>query len=95
MYVDVFPPQATTFTITGLNAETPYNFSVNALNLLGESDYADGNAVLTVTTRGERAGTETTWAGLTMMEKYHSQQNRSVKRETGNRDGCRYFHNST
>ncbi|MGH0182240.1 UNVERIFIED_CONTAM: hypothetical protein FKN15_009203 [Acipenser sinensis] len=51
MYVDVFPPQATTFTITGLNAETPYNFSVNALNLLGESDYADGNAVLTVTTR--------------------------------------------
>ncbi|XP_030068963.1 nephrin isoform X2 [Microcaecilia unicolor] len=51
MYVDVFPPQATTFTITGLNPDTPYNFSVNAINILGESDYADGGAVLTVTTQ--------------------------------------------
>ncbi|XP_064425539.1 nephrin [Latimeria chalumnae] len=49
MYVDVFPPQATTFTITGLIADTPYNISVNAINALGESDYADG-AFLTVTT---------------------------------------------
>nr|XP_033770850.1 nephrin isoform X2 [Geotrypetes seraphini] len=51
MYVDVFPPQATTFTITGLNPDTPYNFSVNAINVLGDSDYADGGAVLTVTTQ--------------------------------------------
>ncbi|XP_051776737.1 nephrin [Erpetoichthys calabaricus] len=52
MYVDVFPPQATIFTITGLMAATPYNFSVNSLNAMGESEYADGNAILTVTTKG-------------------------------------------
>uniref|UniRef100_A0A8C4T5C1 NPHS1 adhesion molecule, nephrin n=1 Tax=Erpetoichthys calabaricus TaxID=27687 RepID=A0A8C4T5C1_ERPCA len=51
MYVDVFPPQATIFTITGLMAATPYNFSVNSLNAMGESEYADGNAILTVTTK--------------------------------------------
>ncbi|XP_044215898.1 nephrin isoform X2 [Thunnus albacares] len=50
LYVDVFPPSATTFTITDLQPVTTYNFSVNALNAMGESDYADNNAVLTITT---------------------------------------------
>lgn len=51
MYVDVFPPQSTVFTIVGLKGSTLYNFSVNAVNKLGDSDYADGGAVLTVTTQ--------------------------------------------
>ncbi|XP_039974300.1 nephrin [Xiphias gladius] len=51
LYTDVFPPGATTFTITGLQSVTTYNFSVNALNAMGESDYADNNAVLTITTK--------------------------------------------
>ncbi|XP_073513659.1 nephrin [Phyllobates terribilis] len=50
MYVDVFPPQSTIFTIVGLKGSMVYNFSVNAVNNLGDSDYADGGAVLTVTT---------------------------------------------
>ncbi|KAM4600963.1 nephrin [Polymixia lowei] len=48
LYVDVFPPRASVFTVTGLSPVTTYNFSVNALNAMGESDYAD--AVLTITT---------------------------------------------
>ncbi|KAG7242165.1 hypothetical protein INR49_024211 [Caranx melampygus] len=51
LYVDVFPPRATMFTVTGLQPVTTYNFSVNALNAMGESDYADNNAVLTITTK--------------------------------------------
>ncbi|KAE8594570.1 hypothetical protein XENTR_v10019699 [Xenopus tropicalis] len=51
MYVDVFPPQETVFTITGLKGSTAYNFSVNAINALGESDYADQGAVVSVTTK--------------------------------------------
>lgn len=51
LYVDVFPPRATTFTVTGLSPVTIYNFSVNALNAMGESGYADNNAVLTITTK--------------------------------------------
>ncbi|XP_054478340.1 nephrin [Anoplopoma fimbria] len=51
LYVDVFPPGATTFTVTGLQPVTTYNFSVNALNERGESGYADNNAVLTITTK--------------------------------------------
>ncbi|XP_063799998.1 nephrin [Pseudophryne corroboree] len=51
MYVDVFPPQSTVFSITGLKGNTAYNFSVNAINVLGDSDYADGGAVITVTTQ--------------------------------------------
>ncbi|KAM4735257.1 nephrin [Anableps anableps] len=50
MYVDVFPPDTTTFTVTGLQPKTTYNFSVNALNAIGESGYADNSAVLTITT---------------------------------------------
>ncbi|NP_001035777.1 nephrin precursor [Danio rerio] len=50
MYVDVFPPTATVYTVTGLNPSTMYNFSVNALNSIGESSYADNNKILTVTT---------------------------------------------
>ncbi|CAN2388045.1 Finnish type (nephrin) [Pristimantis euphronides] len=51
MYVDVFPPWSTVFTIVGLKGSTVYNFSVNAVNKLGDSNYADGGAVLTVTTQ--------------------------------------------
>ncbi|KAK7156740.1 hypothetical protein R3I94_006700 [Phoxinus phoxinus] len=50
MYVDVFPPTATVYTVEGLNPSTAYNFSVNALNTMGESSYADNNKILTVTT---------------------------------------------
>uniref|UniRef100_UPI003AAB75BB nephrin n=1 Tax=Centroberyx gerrardi TaxID=166262 RepID=UPI003AAB75BB len=50
LYVDVFPSRATTFTVTGLSPVTTYNLSVNALNAMGESGYADNNAVLTITT---------------------------------------------
>lgn len=53
MYVDVFPPTATVYTVTGLNPSTAYNFSVNALNTMGESSYADNNKILTVTTAGK------------------------------------------
>ncbi|XP_068995911.1 nephrin [Embiotoca jacksoni] len=51
LYVDVFPPSATTFTVTGLLPVTTYNFSLNALNAMGESGYADNSAVLTITTK--------------------------------------------
>ncbi|XP_036421159.1 nephrin [Colossoma macropomum] len=50
LYVDAFPPRATVYTVTGLNPSTTYNFSVNAINSMGESSYADNGAVLTVTT---------------------------------------------
>ncbi|XP_062818266.1 nephrin isoform X2 [Anolis carolinensis] len=50
LYVDVFPPQSKVFTLTGLQPDTLYNVSVNARNALGESDYADGGAGLSVTT---------------------------------------------
>lgn len=50
MYVDVFPPTATVYTVTGLNPSTTYNLSVNAINTMGESSYADNNKILSVTT---------------------------------------------
>lgn len=53
LYVDVHPPRASVFAVTGLSADTAYNLSVNALNAIGESGYADNNAVLTITTRGQ------------------------------------------
>ncbi|XP_067367937.1 nephrin [Channa argus] len=51
LYMDVFPPGTTTFTVTGLQPVSTYNFSVNARNAIGESEYADNNAVLTITTK--------------------------------------------
>lgn len=60
LYMDVFPPRATTFTVAGLQPATTYNFSVNALNAMGESGYADNNAVLTITTKGQ-FGVTTAW----------------------------------
>ncbi|XP_045574609.1 nephrin isoform X1 [Salmo salar] len=51
LYVDVFPPRANIFIVTGLSPATTYNFSVNALNSMGESGYADNNSVLTITTK--------------------------------------------
>nr|XP_015224214.1 PREDICTED: nephrin isoform X1 [Lepisosteus oculatus] len=59
LYIDVFPPRATSFTVTGLRSSTPYNFSVNAINAMGESLYADSGALLNVTTK-ERPRTEVT-----------------------------------
>uniref|UniRef100_H9GN95 NPHS1 adhesion molecule, nephrin n=1 Tax=Anolis carolinensis TaxID=28377 RepID=H9GN95_ANOCA len=53
LYVDVFPPQSKVFTLTGLQPDTLYNVSVNARNALGESDYADGGAGLSVTTAAQ------------------------------------------
>ncbi|XP_055084065.1 nephrin [Periophthalmus magnuspinnatus] len=50
LYMDVFPPGEATFTVTGLLPNTTYNFSINAINAIGESAYADNNAVLTITT---------------------------------------------
>ncbi|KAJ7304157.1 hypothetical protein JRQ81_011686 [Phrynocephalus forsythii] len=50
LYADVFPPQSSVFTLTGLQPDTTYNVSVNARNALGESDFADGGAGLSVTT---------------------------------------------
>uniref|UniRef100_A0A8C5SW59 NPHS1 adhesion molecule, nephrin n=1 Tax=Laticauda laticaudata TaxID=8630 RepID=A0A8C5SW59_LATLA len=53
LYVDVFPPQSPTFTLTGLQPNTPYNVSVNARNALGESDFADGGGGLSISTEGK------------------------------------------
>ncbi|XP_026790730.3 LOW QUALITY PROTEIN: nephrin [Pangasianodon hypophthalmus] len=50
LYVDVFPPRSTVYAVSGLKPSTTYNFSVNAINSMGESSYADNGAVLTVTT---------------------------------------------
>ncbi|KAL0984996.1 hypothetical protein UPYG_G00151590 [Umbra pygmaea] len=58
LYVDVFPPTANIFTVTGLSSSTKYNFSVNALNSIGESSYADNNTVLTVTTAESEGGVQ-------------------------------------
>uniref|UniRef100_A0A3Q2DV25 NPHS1 adhesion molecule, nephrin n=1 Tax=Cyprinodon variegatus TaxID=28743 RepID=A0A3Q2DV25_CYPVA len=62
MYVDVVPPDTTTFTVTGLQPLTTYNFSVNALNAIGESGYADNGAVLIITTKGQALTTHLTVA---------------------------------
>ena len=53
LYVDVHPPKANVFAVTGLSPATAYNLSVNALNAIGESGYADSDAVLTITTEGQ------------------------------------------
>ncbi|XP_053363734.1 nephrin [Clarias gariepinus] len=60
LYVDVFPPRSTVYTVSGLNPSTTYNFSVNAINSIGESGYADNGAILNVTTKDpDPAGDET------------------------------------
>ncbi|KAJ6663543.1 hypothetical protein lerEdw1_009622 [Lerista edwardsae] len=58
LYVDVFPPQSSVFTLTGLHPNTLYNVSVHARNALGESDFADGGAGL----EGSSAKTSTSTA---------------------------------
>ncbi|XP_059497247.1 nephrin [Stegostoma tigrinum] len=50
LYVDVYPPESGTFTVTGLVPGTEYNFSIRALNALGSSGYADSGRGLTVVT---------------------------------------------
>ncbi|XP_007491913.2 nephrin isoform X1 [Monodelphis domestica] len=52
LYVDVFPPRATTFTVEGLRPFTLYHFSLLATNALGDSDLADRGVRLPVTTIG-------------------------------------------
>ncbi|XP_078392327.1 nephrin [Cetorhinus maximus] len=50
LYADVYPAQASSFTLTGLRPLTVYNVSVRAVNALGSSDYADSGIALSVTT---------------------------------------------
>nr|XP_012630439.1 nephrin isoform X2 [Microcebus murinus] len=51
-YVDVLPPQATTFTLTGLQPATRYRVWLLASNALGDSGLADKGTQLPVTTPG-------------------------------------------
>ncbi|XP_066282017.1 nephrin-like isoform X5 [Branchiostoma lanceolatum] len=39
VYVDVTPSNATSYTVTGLDPNTAYEFAITAFNTLGESDY--------------------------------------------------------
>ncbi|XP_078591217.1 nephrin-like isoform X16 [Branchiostoma floridae x Branchiostoma japonicum] len=56
VYVDVTPSNATTYTVTGLDPNTAYEFAVTAFNTLGESDYLPlDDPVLTSESSG-RAG---------------------------------------
>ncbi|XP_074074964.1 nephrin isoform X2 [Macrotis lagotis] len=60
LYVDVFPPRATSFTVDGLRPFTLYHFSLLATNALGDSDLADRGARLPVTTIGFEESSEKT-----------------------------------
>ncbi|XP_036602303.1 nephrin [Trichosurus vulpecula] len=60
LYVDVFPPQATSFTVDGLRPFTLYHFSLLATNALGDSDLADRGARIPVTTIGVEDSSEKT-----------------------------------
>ncbi|XP_053459910.1 nephrin isoform X2 [Nycticebus coucang] len=51
-YVDVLPPKATTFTLTGLQPSTRYRIWLLASNALGDSGLADKGAQLPITTPG-------------------------------------------
>ncbi|XP_021563320.1 nephrin [Carlito syrichta] len=51
-YVDVLPPQATTFILTGLQPSTRYRVWLLASNALGDSGLADKGAQLPITTPG-------------------------------------------
>uniref|UniRef100_A0A4X2MAG2 NPHS1 adhesion molecule, nephrin n=1 Tax=Vombatus ursinus TaxID=29139 RepID=A0A4X2MAG2_VOMUR len=60
LYVDVIPPQATSFTVDGLRPFTLYHFSLLATNALGDSDLADRGARIPVTTIGVEESSEKT-----------------------------------
>ncbi|XP_078002453.1 nephrin isoform X2 [Phascolarctos cinereus] len=60
LYVDVVPPQATSFTVDGLRPFTLYHFSLLATNVLGDSDLADRGARIPVTTIGIEESSEKT-----------------------------------
>ena len=55
-YVDVLPPQATTFTLTGLQPSTRYRVWLLASNALGDSGLADKGTQLPITTPGGKGG---------------------------------------
>lgn len=73
LYADVFPPGAAYFTVTGLQPATTYDFSINALNAVGESTYADNDAVLTITTAGQSGVTAASIAVHTTSESTRSE----------------------
>ncbi|KAM6153520.1 nephrin [Erethizon dorsatum] len=56
LYVDVLPPQATTFTLTGLQPSTRYRVWLLASNAMGDSGLADKEIQLSITTPGRKKG---------------------------------------
>ncbi|XP_073081880.1 nephrin isoform X3 [Manis javanica] len=52
LYMDVLPPQATTFTLTGLQPSTRYRVWLLASNALGDSELADKGSQIPITTPG-------------------------------------------
>ncbi|XP_022381027.1 nephrin isoform X3 [Enhydra lutris kenyoni] len=52
LYVDVLPPEATTFTLTGLQPSTRYRVWLLASNALGDSGITDKGSQITITTPG-------------------------------------------
>ncbi|KAB0394197.1 hypothetical protein E2I00_015263, partial [Balaenoptera physalus] len=52
LYMNVLPPQATTFTLTGLQPSTRYRLWLLASNALGDSGLADKGSQISVTTPG-------------------------------------------
>ncbi|XP_045702726.1 nephrin isoform X3 [Phyllostomus hastatus] len=52
LYMDVLPPQATTFTLTGLQPSTRYRVWLLASNALGDSGLADKGSQISITTPG-------------------------------------------
>ncbi|XP_006899776.1 PREDICTED: nephrin [Elephantulus edwardii] len=52
LYVDALPPQATTFTLTGLQPSTQYRIWLLASNALGDSELTGKGIQLSVTTPG-------------------------------------------
>ncbi|GAB5582151.1 nephrin isoform X3 [Prionailurus iriomotensis] len=52
LYMDVLPPQATTFTLTGLQPSTRYRVWLLASNALGDSGLMDKGSQISVTTPG-------------------------------------------
>ncbi|KAM9633213.1 nephrin [Trichechus inunguis] len=52
LYMDVLPPEATTFTLTGLQPSTRYRIWLLASNALGDSGLADKGTQLSITTPG-------------------------------------------